>query len=93
MKRFALRLDVVEVSTAMAGTPGVAAVHDLHIWTIASGLCALSAHVVVEQADLGRNDEILGAMKRLLHDRFGIDHTTLQIETTGYGHENDRHAH
>lgn len=86
-------LDVSAVTVAMQATPGVAAVHDLHIWTIASSLYALSAHVAVADADLGRNDEILDAVKGLLRERFAIDHTTIQIETTSYGHENDRHEH
>jgi cobalt-zinc-cadmium efflux system protein len=86
-------IDVARVSEAMGETPGVVAVHDLHIWTIASGLCALSAHLVIEAADVGRNDEILDHVKGLLRERFAIDHTTLQIETTRYGHENDRHEH
>jgi len=86
-------LDVNAVSGALGATSGVAAVHDLHIWTIASGLYALSVHVVVERGDLGRNDEILDAVKRLLREQFEIDHATVQIETTGYGHENEVHAH
>jgi cobalt-zinc-cadmium efflux system protein len=86
-------LDVGAVSAAMQSARGVAAVHDVHIWTIASGLYALSAHVAVAHVDLGRNDEILDEVKRLLKERFAIDHTTVQIETTGYGHENDRHEH
>jgi cobalt-zinc-cadmium efflux system protein len=86
-------LDVGAVARAMEGAAGVATVHDLHIWTIASGLYALSAHVVVGDTHLGRNDEILDEVKRLLRERFAIDHTTLQIETAQYGHANDRHVH
>jgi cobalt-zinc-cadmium efflux system protein len=86
-------LDVAAVGGAMQLANGVAAVHDLHIWTIASGLYALSAHVVVGDSHLGRNDEILDDVKRLLRERFAIDHTTLQIETSSYGHANDRHVH
>ena len=86
-------LDVGAVSVAMEGARGVSAVHDLHIWTIASGLYALSAHVVVLDAEMGRNDDILDEVKRLLRERFAIGHTTIQIESTRYGHENDRHVH
>jgi cobalt-zinc-cadmium efflux system protein len=86
-------LDVAVVGVAMQAARGVSAIHDLHIWTIASGLYALSAHVVVGEAEVGRNDEILDEVKRLLSERFAIDHTTLQIETTSYGHANDRHVH
>ena len=47
-------LDLAEVLHAMEQTPGVAKIHDLHIWTISSGMHALSAHVVVESCDMGR---------------------------------------
>ncbi len=83
-------LDVAEVQRGMAGAAtGVVAVHDLHIWTISSGLYALSAHVVVHADHMGRNDEILTAVKVTLRDRFRIDHTTIQIESAAYAHVND----
>ena len=70
-------LNVKEVGRAMAGVPGVKGIHDLHIWTITSGLDALSAHVVVP---VGENrDEVLERLQSLLRDHFGIDHVTLQI--------------
>jgi len=87
-------IDVGEVERGMAGAAsGVVAVHDLHIWTISSGLYALSAHVVVEAAAVGRNDEILTAVKLTLRDRFSIDHATIQIESASYAHVNDVCAH
>jgi cobalt-zinc-cadmium efflux system protein len=83
-------LDVAEVQRGMAAAAvGVVAVHDLHIWTISSGQHALSAHVVVASADLGRNDEILRAVKLTLRDRFQIGHATIQIESAEYTHVND----
>ena len=70
-------LNAKEVGQAMAGVPGVKEIHDLHIWTITSGLDALSSHVVVP---VGENrDEVLERLQSLLRDRFGIDHVTLQI--------------
>jgi cobalt-zinc-cadmium efflux system protein len=87
-------LDVAEVERGMAGAAaGVVAVHDLHIWTISSGQHALSAHVVVASADLGRNDEILRAVKLTLRDRFQISHATIQIESAEYTHVNEICAH
>jgi cobalt-zinc-cadmium efflux system protein len=71
-------IDVDDVRAAMLAAPGVAAVHDLHVWTIASGLEALSAHVVVGEP--GSRQVLLDRLRELLHDRFGIDHTTIQIE-------------
>lgn len=71
-------LDLAQVGQSLAQVPGVVSVHDLHIWTLASGRIALSAHVVL--ADLGRWPRILAAMQQFLHDRFGIEHVTLQPE-------------
>jgi cobalt-zinc-cadmium efflux system protein len=70
-------LDAKEVGQAMAGVPGVKGIHDLHIWTITSGLDSLSSHVVVPVG--GDRDEVLERLQSLLRDRFGIDHVTLQI--------------
>jgi cobalt-zinc-cadmium efflux system protein len=86
-------LDVAEVTQRMACCHGVIAVHDLHIWTISSGMCALSAHLVVHADAMGRNDEILTAVKADLRRNYGIDHTTLQIESASYAHVDDVHRH
>ncbi|BDG06609.1 cation diffusion facilitator family transporter [Anaeromyxobacter oryzae] len=82
-------LDVGCVCKEMECCAGVIAVHDLHIWTISSGLYALSAHLVVHTDAMGRNDDILNAVKLELRRRFGIDHTTLQIESADYAHVHD----
>jgi len=79
MEGVPLHLDLPTVGREMAEVSGVASVHDLHIWTLASGSIALSAHVLVEE--LGHWDEILMRLNTMLHDRYGIDHTTLQPET------------
>jgi len=68
------------VQSALEGYRGVQQVHDLHIWTIASGLYALSAHVVV--ADGLDRDCLIQDLGDLLHQRFGLEHNTLQIEST-----------
>ena len=71
-------VDAHEVGHAMAALPGVVEVHDLHIWTITSGFPALSAHVLVDRgADA---QAIRMELERILHERFGLDHTTLQVE-------------
>ena len=73
-------LDLNEVGEAMAAAdPRVQSVHDLHIWSLSSGRAALSAHVVLD--DMANWEAVLSAMHRLLHERFGIDHVTLQPET------------
>lgn len=71
-------LNLGTVGTAVAGVDGIASVHDLHIWTLSSGSVALSAHVVL--TDLSRWEEILQATRRLLAEKYGIDHVTLQPE-------------
>ena len=71
-------LEVEEVGAAMASVPGVVQVHDLHVWTITSGFPALAAHVIV-----GTDDDCHAKrfeIERLLADRFGLEHTTLQVD-------------
>jgi cobalt-zinc-cadmium efflux system protein len=71
-------IDVEAVGQALAEQPGVVEVHDLHIWEVTSGFPALSAHVLVEEkADC---HEARRDLDRLLHDRFQLTHTTLQVE-------------
>lgn len=70
-----------EVGHAIAAHPGVVETHDLHVWTVTDGFPALSAHVLVEPgADCHR---LRLELERLLHERFSIDHTTLQVEHVG----------
>lgn len=76
-------IDVDEVRRTMAEVQGVVEVHDLHVWTITSGMDSLSAHVVV--ADGRVPSQLLTELRRLLHDRFGIHHATIQIEPENYG--------
>jgi len=72
-------LDVNEIEAALASSPSVRRVHDLHVWTLTSGREAMSAHVVVDPG--APSDKILEELHVVLHARFGIDHTTIQIET------------
>ena len=71
-------LDLSQVGEALARVPGVDSVHDLHIWTLSSGVPALSAHVVM--ADLTAWPKTLADMQRLLDRRYRIRHVTLQPE-------------
>jgi cobalt-zinc-cadmium efflux system protein len=93
MESVPAHLDLTAVTRQMESANGVLAVHDLHIWTISSGMYALSAHVVVHGDDIGRNDEILTTVKAGLRRIFGIDHTTIQIESVQYAHVDDVHTH
>ena len=73
-------LDLAEIETALRGVPGVKRVHDLHVWTLTSGREAMSVHVEVEPGT--PPDRILDELHVVLHARFGIDHTTIQVETS-----------
>jgi cobalt-zinc-cadmium efflux system protein len=70
-----------DVGRAIAEHPGVVETHDLHVWTVTSGFPALSAHVLVEPG--GDCHRIRLELENLLRKRFGLDHTTLQVEHVG----------
>jgi cobalt-zinc-cadmium efflux system protein len=71
-------LDVEEIGQALADDPHVSSVHDLHVWQIGSGFPALSAHVLVPPGDDCHG--VRRELERLLADRFGVAHTTLQVD-------------
>jgi cobalt-zinc-cadmium efflux system protein len=74
-------LDPQQIGESLVAQPGVVEVHDLHVWEITSGFPALSAHVLV-----GADDDCHAARRRIeamLHERFQIDHTTLQVDHVG----------
>lgn len=73
-------VDVDEVRDAILGVSGVGEVHDLHVWTITSGFVALSAHVVAVDEGARQNGDLLPALRGELHERFGIEHVTIQVE-------------
>lgn len=72
-------IDLSAVESTILETDGVAGVHDLHVWTISSGMEALSAHI--SHHDSVSHSELLAVVRERLHDRFGIDHLTIQMET------------
>jgi cobalt-zinc-cadmium efflux system protein len=78
MEGVPLHLDLGEIGSALATIKGVVSVHDLHIWTLSSGRVALSAHIVLR--DMGGWPPLLRQLRELLHDRFEIEHVTLQPE-------------
>ena len=74
-------MDAVKIGNALAAYPQVSEVHDLHVWTIASGLPSLSAHVLVQPgADC---HGIRRELEQLIETEYGIEHTTLQVDHTG----------
>jgi cobalt-zinc-cadmium efflux system protein len=83
-------VDLAEVRRHLVETPGVTDVHDLHAWTITSGLPVLSVHVVLERdADAG---EVLDGLGACLAGHFDIEHSTFQLELPEHrGHEGATH--
>jgi cobalt-zinc-cadmium efflux system protein len=74
-------LAVGEVAATLAAVPGVCDVHDLHVWTLTSGMDVASAHLTIDRSDhLG---EVLTSARTALRERYGIAHATLQVEPTG----------
>ena len=85
-------LDVEEVRGHLCGVAGVVDVHDLHAWTITSGMPALSAHVTVTDAGLAERGvgSILDDLTGCVASHFGIDHATFQVEPVSHReHEHD----
>ena len=80
-------LDVGELEHALVGVPGVAAVHDLHVWTITSGMTSLSCHVGSD----GSHDhhDVLTSLQVLLRERYQIHHVTIQVEPEGFEEQVD----
>jgi cobalt-zinc-cadmium efflux system protein len=76
-------------------TPGVTAVHDVHVWAITSGSPVFTAHVVVEQEVFrdGRTGELLDRLAGCLDDHFDVEHSTFQLEPEEHaGHEHRHHV-
>lgn len=76
-------LTLEEVREALMGVEGVVMVHDLHVWTLSSGLYAMSAHIVVEDARVSDYGRMMANCRDMLRERFGISHTTIQLECEG----------
>jgi cobalt-zinc-cadmium efflux system protein len=74
-----------EVAQTIHQTPGVAEVHDLHVWTVSPGYPALSAHVVLADQALSQTGPLMAELKEIIYHRFGIEHTTIQFECHNCG--------
>ena len=74
------KLDIAEVTNSLKEINGVVDVHDLHVWTISTGMDALSGHVVIRDQMLSQSGKVLGTINELLSDKYGIRHTTIQLE-------------
>jgi cobalt-zinc-cadmium efflux system protein len=72
-------VNIVSLQSDLKEIHGIESVHDLHVWTLTSGVLAMSCHVVVSDERLNRN-VVLAEIRELAHERFQIDHVTVQIE-------------
>ncbi|HUV47626.1 MAG TPA: cation diffusion facilitator family transporter [Actinomycetes bacterium] len=81
-------VDLDAVRRHILDTPGVVGTHDLHVWTITSGMPVLASHVVVDDAVIaeGRSGHVLDDLTACLADHFAVEHCTFQIEPQGHAH-------
>jgi cobalt-zinc-cadmium efflux system protein len=78
-------VDMGALEEAFAQVPGVLNVHDLHVWTVASGMVACSCHIVVAEQSVREGQQVLRAVADMLRQRFAVVHTTVQVEVEGCG--------
>ncbi|MBV1941346.1 cation diffusion facilitator family transporter [Streptomyces sp. BV286] len=88
-------VDMAAVRSHIRAVPGVEGVHDLHAWTITSGLPVLSAHVVVGPGalDTAGHERVLHELRSCLHDHFDVEHCTFQLEPAGHAAHEARLCH
>lgn len=87
-------IDLTELRCHMTGLDGVREVHDLHVWTITSGLPVLSAHIVVDPEVIARGQSaiMLDSLQACLRGHFDVAHSTFQLEPAGHAeHEHPMH--
>lgn len=71
-----------EVAEALAGVPGVVDVHDVHLWTLTSGMNVATAHLMT--TDVADAHAVLDRAQEVMRERFGVEHATLQVEPTSH---------
>jgi cobalt-zinc-cadmium efflux system protein len=88
-------VDMAEVRSHILALPGVEDLHDLHVWTITSGLPVLSAHVVVQEdvLDAVGHEKMLHDLQGCLGEHFDVEHCTFQLEPVGYAEHEVRLCH
>ncbi|HEY9388065.1 MAG TPA: cation diffusion facilitator family transporter [Nitrososphaeraceae archaeon] len=73
-------INIEEIRDSIRKMEKVIDVHDLHVWTISTGMNALSGHIVVHDQMLSQADKVVQTINKVLSERYGINHTTLQVE-------------
>jgi cobalt-zinc-cadmium efflux system protein len=87
-------VDLEELRRHILGVDGVVDVHDLHVWTITSGMPVMSAHVVVDDSVNGMGDAhaVLDRLGECCSNHFDVEHSTFQIEPAGHA-DSEPHVH
>jgi cobalt-zinc-cadmium efflux system protein len=87
-------VDLDELRTHILGVEGVREVHDLHVWTITSGMPVMSAHIVVEDSvtAMDHAHNVLDTLRGCLSEHFDVEHSTFQIEPAGHA-DSEQHMH
>src|SRR5262245_61822256 len=80
-------VDMGALERSIKGVHGVLGVHDLHVWTVASGLHIATCHVLVSEQGVRDGEQVLKAVAGMLRHDFGIGHTTIQVEVEGCGED------
>jgi cobalt-zinc-cadmium efflux system protein len=73
-------LNVSQITSEVKEIKGVKDIHDVHLWTITSGIYALSCHLLIEDRMVSNSAEIVAEVNQTLSQKFGIGHSTLQLE-------------
>ncbi|MBS2968146.1 cation transporter [Metabacillus sp. KIGAM252] len=83
-------IPVEKVKQKLEQIDGVCGIHDLHVWVITSDFPALSCHIAIQKEFDGRT--VIKAANQILHDEFGLHHTTIQIDEDGEDHSEHEHC-
>lgn len=76
-------MNMASVEQTIGGIHGVLAVHDLHVWTVGSGMVCCSCHIMVKEQSVRSGENVLRAVTEELENHFGITHSTIQVEVEG----------
>jgi cobalt-zinc-cadmium efflux system protein len=76
-------IDMDALEREVAAVPGVLGTHDMHVWTVGSGIVACCCHIVVTEQTVSSGQQVLRAVSRVLRDRFKVSHSTIQVEVDG----------
>jgi cobalt-zinc-cadmium efflux system protein len=80
-------MSMPKVEHTIGKVHGVLAVHDLHVWTVGSGVICCSCHIMVAEQSVRSGEQVLRAVNEELRHHFGIAHTTIQVEVEGCAHD------